>query len=131
MKNKHDTEPPIQVRPPGCPALVFISHDHDYGYCQEQRHRVSLGVTDACLCDHCTPDPSDQRHISRDVYFHGNDIVGLHSAKQTALEQAIALASTIPCAPKVDSSLPVPAKPKERAPAKPAPRPKPGLLAFV
>jgi hypothetical protein len=83
------------------------------------------------LCDHCAPDSNGQRHISQEVYFHGNDIVALHSAKQAALEQAIALAATIPCSPKVDRPLSVPAKPKERAPAKPAPRPKPGLLAFV
>ncbi len=125
MKNKHDTEPPIQVRPPGCPALVFISHDHDYGYCQEQRHHVSLEVADACLCDYCILDPSGKRRISPDVYFHGNELVGLRSAKKAALEQAVALAATIPCAPKVTKPQPVPAKPKQQAPAKP------GLLAFM
>ena len=116
-----------------CPHFTPIGHDGTHGFCVATEHRVYRETGLLCLCDFCTPGQGEQRVISKDVAFVGNDIIDLKSARAARLAAAIEQAATMKCAPK-PAPKPAPAaqpKPKSKATQAPAPARKPGLLGFV
>jgi hypothetical protein len=116
------------LRATSCPRFKAIGPV--YGFCCEHERHVSLDHVHACLCDHCTTGSEGLRHISKDVFFHGHDLVGLRSDKQATFDRAVIVAATTPCAPRMPIPALAPAtKPRPKAQPAPAKR-APSLLDY-